>query len=268
MSPRSLVESTSHRPNCRRASRQCHPPIADVVLVVTVDVCCLSLLTRCDTPQWGEWLEHRCKGIQCHQQSLYRNVVVLGCGRHHSGMMCRFCCFHQSSLSPIPAILSVTVPSTIASSPRWLLNILSANFGTFILALNPPSSSIYPPHIYYCALQARNIVCPQLRSQLLVLWREWYQTKHTHHRPWCGDGVDALGLGILKPHAMVGAKAASCHGWQWTCQIIYSQEGVTDMVRLYLGDYTYQNVYKYWTEQLRKLGTLLKLLTRWVWFTP
>ena len=132
-----------------------------------------------------------------------------------------------------------------------------------------PPISINTPHTSISThSKPVTMCCPRLRSQLLVLWREWYQTKHTHHRPWCGDGVDALGLGILKPHAMVGAKAASCHGWQWTCQIIYSQEGVSDMVRLYLGDYTYQNVHKYRTEQLRKLGTLLKLLTRRVWFTP
>ena len=38
------------------------------------------------------------------------------------------------------------------------------------------------------------------------------QTKHTHHRPQCGDDVDALGHCVLAAQAMVGAKAARCHG--------------------------------------------------------
>jgi hypothetical protein len=31
-------------------------------------------------------------------------------------------------------------------------------------------------------------------------------------RPWCENGAYALGLGILTPHTMVGAKAAPRHG--------------------------------------------------------
>ena len=38
------------------------------------------------------------------------------------------------------------------------------------------------------------------------------KTKHTHHRPWCGDDASALGWGIIKPQAMVGAKTACHHG--------------------------------------------------------
>jgi hypothetical protein len=45
-----------------------------------------------------------------------------------------------------------------------------------------------------------------------VLWRELDQTKRMGHRPWCGDDAYALGLGVLKRHAMIWAKAARCHG--------------------------------------------------------
>ena len=38
------------------------------------------------------------------------------------------------------------------------------------------------------------------------------KTKRTHHRPWCGDDDYVLGLGVIKPQAMVGAKAARRHG--------------------------------------------------------
>jgi hypothetical protein len=46
----------------------------------------------------------------------------------------------------------------------------------------------------------------------LRLWRYYAQTKRNCHRPWCEDGSNALGLGILTPHTMVGAKAAPRHG--------------------------------------------------------
>ena len=45
----------------------------------------------------------------------------------------------------------------------------------------------------------------------LGLWRDYAQPKRNRHRPWCGDGAYALGLGVLKPHTMVGAKAAQHH---------------------------------------------------------
>jgi hypothetical protein len=38
------------------------------------------------------------------------------------------------------------------------------------------------------------------------------QTKCMGHCPWCGDDAYALGLGVLKQHAMIWAKAAQCHG--------------------------------------------------------
>jgi hypothetical protein len=43
-------------------------------------------------------------------------------------------------------------------------------------------------------------------------WRVDAQTEHMHHRPECGDDVDALGWGVPVARAMVGAKAAWCHG--------------------------------------------------------
>jgi hypothetical protein len=42
----------------------------------------------------------------------------------------------------------------------------------------------------------------------LVLWCGYAQTKHNCHHPWCEDGAYALGLDVLMPHTMVGAKAA------------------------------------------------------------
>ena len=54
----------------------------------------------------------------------------------------------------------------------------------------------------------------------LGLWRYYAQTKRKRHRPWCEDGAYALGLGVLTPHTMVGAKAAPRHG------CVYSQTGL------------------------------------------
>jgi hypothetical protein len=45
----------------------------------------------------------------------------------------------------------------------------------------------------------------------LGLWGENVQTKHMRHRPQCGGDVYVLGLGVLTPQAMVGAKAAQRH---------------------------------------------------------
>jgi hypothetical protein len=46
----------------------------------------------------------------------------------------------------------------------------------------------------------------------LGLWHEDTQTKHTPHRPWCGDNPYALGWSVIKPQAMLGAKVAPHHG--------------------------------------------------------
>ena len=37
------------------------------------------------------------------------------------------------------------------------------------------------------------------------------ETKRTYQRPWCGDDAYVLGWGVIKPQAMVGAKAARRH---------------------------------------------------------
>ena len=54
----------------------------------------------------------------------------------------------------------------------------------------------------------RNIFSSLVTDRLLVLWRKLDQTKCTCHCTWCGDDAYALGLGVLKQHAMVWAKAA------------------------------------------------------------
>ncbi len=41
----------------------------------------------------------------------------------------------------------------------------------------------------------------------LGLWGKDAQTKCVHHCPRCGGDVYVLGLGVLMPQAMVGAKA-------------------------------------------------------------
>jgi hypothetical protein len=51
-------------------------------------------------------------------------------------------------------------------------------------------------------------------AQLLVGLKDFGETKCTSHHPWCGDYdyAYALGWGVIKPQAMVGAKAALGHG--------------------------------------------------------
>ena len=39
------------------------------------------------------------------------------------------------------------------------------------------------------------------------------QTKPRDHYPWCGDDVDALGLGAAMIWVMLGAISAPHHGW-------------------------------------------------------
>ncbi len=51
-------------------------------------------------------------------------------------------------------------------------------------------------------------------AQLLMRLKDFDETKCTSHHPWCGDDTYAyaLGRGVIKPQAMVGAKAALGHG--------------------------------------------------------
>jgi hypothetical protein len=49
-------------------------------------------------------------------------------------------------------------------------------------------------------------------AQLLLRLKDFDETRHTSHHTWCGDDAYALGQGVIKPQAMVGAKAALGHG--------------------------------------------------------
>ncbi len=42
--------------------------------------------------------------------------------------------------------------------------------------------------------------------------KDFSKTKRTCHHPWCGDDAYALDWGVIKPQAMVGAKATRHHG--------------------------------------------------------
>jgi hypothetical protein len=48
------------------------------------------------------------------------------------------------------------------TSPSWLLNMFCADFGTFILALTPPSLSIYPPNVWCCTVQTHKVFSPSI----------------------------------------------------------------------------------------------------------
>ncbi len=49
-------------------------------------------------------------------------------------------------------------------------------------------------------------------AQLLLRLKDFDETKCTSHHLRCGDDTYALGWGVIKPQAMVGAKAALGHG--------------------------------------------------------
>jgi hypothetical protein len=75
---------------------------------------------------------------------------------------------------------------------------------------------------YYIVLLAPHIICDA-------------QTKRRHVNPWCGDDVDALGLGAAMIWVMLGAISAPHHG-----RPIFSANGAStepffDYVDLYVG---------------------------------
>jgi hypothetical protein len=76
-----------------------------------------------------------------------------------------------------------------------------------------PPISINVPHTFIC-VHSKPVTLFALNygATSTCTVKGMMPTKHTHHHPWSGGGVDALALGILMPHAMVGAKAAWCHG--------------------------------------------------------
>jgi len=45
-----------------------------------------------------------------------------------------------------------------------------------------------------------------------VRLKDFDKTKHMSHHPWYGDDAYAVGWGLIKPQAMVGARAACGHG--------------------------------------------------------
>jgi hypothetical protein len=70
--------------------------------------------------------------------------------------------------------------------------------------------------------------------------------------PWCEDDAYGLGWGVIKPQAMVEAKAACHHG--------DSSKGVLDLVRLYVGYYTIRSDATKYTLNLYKFKALLSKL--------
>jgi hypothetical protein len=63
-----------------------------------------------------------------------------------------------------------------------------------------------------CTLQKVTKNRCQQRHILLVRLKDFNKTKRTHHLLWCGDDAYALSWGVIKPQAMVEAKAAHHHG--------------------------------------------------------
>jgi hypothetical protein len=57
------------------------------------------------------------------------------------------------------------------------------------------------------------------------------QTKRRADRPWCGDDVDALSLGVTQVWVMVEAIATGHHGRHRCTQIIYSQKWFVGLVQ-------------------------------------
>jgi len=92
--------------------------------------------------------------------------------------------------------------------------MICADFDTFLLALPPPISmkGTYPPHISWCALPTHNIFLLFITEPTADAVEEMTPNQDMRHHLWFGDVAFALGLSALKPHAMVWAKAARCHG--------------------------------------------------------
>ena len=65
--------------------------------------------------------------------------------------------------------------------------------------------------------------------------KDFDETKCTSHHPWCGDDTYALGRGVIKPQAMVGAKAALGHGDTGVPQYLCHKWDFFDLVRFYVG---------------------------------
>jgi hypothetical protein len=65
---------------------------------------------------------------------------------------------------------------------------------------------------FVCTLQKVTKNRCQRWHLLLVRLKDFNKTKRRRHCLWCGDDTYALGWGVIKPQAMVQAKAAHHHG--------------------------------------------------------
>ncbi len=61
------------------------------------------------------------------------------------------------------------------------------------------------------------------------------QTEGRQRRPWCGDDVDALGLGATAPWAMVEWQIRRPPWLTPKFSIILAEEGSVGLVQLYVG---------------------------------
>jgi hypothetical protein len=78
---------------------------------------------------------------------------------------------------------------------------------------NPTFHCQYPiPHICNVDILKSHEKTTLATGLLLVRLKDIGKTKRTHHCPWCGDDAYVLGWGVIKPHAIVVAKAARPHG--------------------------------------------------------
>jgi len=71
--------------------------------------------------------------------------------------------------------------------------------------------NIHPTRLYcrHSKKSQTNVVCGGTKYSCL---KDFDETKRIRHRLWCGDDAYALGRGVIKPQAMLGAKAARGHG--------------------------------------------------------
>ncbi len=67
------------------------------------------------------------------------------------------------------------------------------------------------------------------------LWRKDAQTDRTYHCHGCGGDIDALTWGVAARQAMVGAKAARCHGRTPDTKIIKARGDNRDWYNFYVG---------------------------------
>jgi hypothetical protein len=76
-----------------------------------------------------------------------------------------------------------------------------------------PSLSANLPHAVNILHTPKSHEKP-LSATALILMRlmDFNKNKRTRHHPWCDHDIYVLGWGLIKPQAMVGAKAACHHG--------------------------------------------------------